>query len=295
MKGIVLAGGTGSRLFPVTRAVSKQLLPIGGKPMVYYPLSVLMMAGIREIAIISTPKDLPTFQELFGSGEQLGLSLTYIEQAAPEGIAQAFLLAEDFIAGDSCALVLGDNIFHAHDMEELFAHCSSRRDGGLIFGYEVEDPTRYGVVGFDEERRVTSIVEKPENPASHYAVTGLYFYDRNVVDIAKSLKPSARGELEITDLNVEYLRSGTLEVELLPRGFAWLDTGTHEDLHNASVYIDTIQKRQGIQIGCLEEIAYEKGFINFDALLELAHNQSKSAYGRYLLSYCNRLKVNALS
>jgi glucose-1-phosphate thymidylyltransferase len=283
MKGIILAGGTGSRLYPITKAVSKQLLPIGGKPMIYYPLSILMLCGIREIAIISTPHDLAHFERLFGSGEDLGLSFTYIEQPRPDGIAQSFILAEDFIANESVALVLGDNIFHGHDMRSLFKNIFKDKEGGLVFGYEVDDPARYGVVAFDEDYRVIDIIEKPKIAPSKYAVTGLYFYDSNVCSIAKKLKPSLRGELEITDLNVEYLKMGALQVKIFERGFAWLDTGTHEDLHNASLYIDTIQKRQGIQIGCLEEIAYEMSYISLLQFKTLAISQKNSSYGQYLL------------
>ena len=277
MKGIILAGGTGSRLFPITHAVSKQLLPIGGKPMVYYPLTTLMMAGIREFALITTPHDSPQFQKLLKDGSQWGISITYIEQPKPEGIAQSFLLAEDFIQDDDVALILGDNIFHSHDLKAIF-----KGQIPMVFGYEVKDPRRYGVVEFDRHHNVKSIVEKPSEPRSNYAVTGLYFYDRDVVEIAKNLTPSARGELEITDVNVEYLKRGKLKVELLGRGFAWLDTGTHEDLQNASLYIDTIQKRQGIQIGCPEEVAYEMGFIPLNQLNEQASLLAKSEYGRYL-------------
>ena len=290
MKGIILAGGTGSRLYPITKAVSKQLLPIGGKPMIYYPLSILMLSGIREIAIISTPHDLPNFKKLFGCGAALGLEFTYIEQLNPNGIAEAFILAEEFIGDQSVALVLGDNIFHSHDMASLFKNFDAHEKGGIIFGYEVEDPSRYGVVVFDENYKVTNIIEKPKTPPSNYAVTGLYFYDKDVCGIAKTLKPSLRGELEITDLNVEYLKRGSLQVKLLERGFAWLDTGTHEDLHNASLYIDTIQKRQGIQIGCLEEIAYQMGYIDEEKLEKLALDQINSSYGAYLLKFHNSIQ-----
>lgn len=285
MKGIILAGGTASRLYPITKVVSKQLLPIGGKPMIYYPLSVLMLAGVRDIAIISTPKDLPLFEKLFQSGEELGLNFTYIEQSKPNGIAESFLLAEDFIAGESVALILGDNVFHSYDMPSLFRGLHEHKEGALVFGYEVENPGRYGVVAFDDDNRVTAIIEKPEVPPSPYAVTGLYFYDSHAVSLAKKLRPSPRGELEITDLNIEYLKQGNLKVKLLERGFAWLDTGTHEDLYNASIYIDTIQKRQGIQIGCLEEIAYQMGYIDIAGLEKLAFLQKNSDYGRYLLSF----------
>ncbi|MDN3504789.1 MAG: glucose-1-phosphate thymidylyltransferase RfbA [Rhabdochlamydiaceae bacterium] len=288
MKGIVLAGGTGSRLFPITTAVSKQLLPIGGKPMIYYPLSTLMLSGIDEIAIISTPEDLPGFEKLFGDGSQLGLTLSYIEQPKPEGLAQAFILAEDFIGDDPVALVLGDNIFHSHDLKSLLNGVKNHQEGGIVFGYEVTDPSRYGVVSFDERHNVIDIIEKPTDPQSNFAVTGLYFYDNDVVEIAKNLDPSARGELEITDVNVSYLKRKKLKVKLLERGFAWLDTGTHEDLHHATVYIDTIQKRQGIQIGCIEEIAYEMGLINLTQLEVLATALAKSEYGRYLFNFIRR-------
>ena len=284
MKGIILAGGTGSRLFPITHAVSKQLLPIGGKPMVYYPLSTLMMAGIREFALISTPHDLPNFQKLLGDGSQWGISIEYIEQAKPEGIAQSFILAEDFIQDDDVALILGDNIFHCHDMRSIFQDLGEC----TVFGYEVSDPRRYGVVEFDCDLNVKDIVEKPEQPKSNYAVTGLYFYDSEVVEIAKNLQPSARGELEITDVNVEYLMRNKLKVKLLERGFAWLDTGTHDDLFNASQYIDTIQKRQGIQIGCPEEVAYQMGYISLEELNQLAKRLAKSEYGQYLLQLVKR-------
>jgi glucose-1-phosphate thymidylyltransferase len=295
MKGIILAGGTGSRLYPITRAVSKQLLPVGGKPMIYYPLSILMLCGITDIAIISTPHDLPSFKKLFGSGEELGLSFTYIEQPKPEGIAQSFILAEDFIANESVALILGDNIFHGHDMGSLFKNIFQSKEGGLVFGYEVDDPSRYGVVAFDEDYRVVDIIEKPKIAPSKYAVTGLYFYDSNVCSIAKKLRPSPRGELEITDLNVEYLKMGALQVKIFERGFAWLDTGTHEDLHNASLYIDTIQKRQGIQIGCLEEIAYEMGYISTLEFERLAAFQKSSSYGQYLLKLSEKTAKTAQS
>lgn len=294
MKGIILAGGTGSRLFPITHAVSKQLLPVGGKPMIYYSLSVLMMCGIDSIAIISTPSDLPNFEKLFGDGSHLGLNLTYIAQPYPEGIAQAFLLAKDFIENQSVALILGDNIFHAYHMKTLFQGMANHSKGGVVFGYEVNDPTRYGVVAFDANHNVIDIIEKPQNPPSNFAVTGLYFYDQNVVKIAENLTPSKRGELEITDVNRAYLNRGELKVKTLERGFAWLDTGTHEDLQNASFYLDTIQKRQGIQIGCLEEVAYEMGYISLEKVYEKAEQYASSAYGQYLFNFVNReLRVSS--
>ncbi|MCF7852911.1 MAG: glucose-1-phosphate thymidylyltransferase RfbA [Simkaniaceae bacterium] len=283
MKGIILAGGSGTRLYPITKAISKQILPVGGKPMIYYPLSTLMLSGISEFAIISTPRDLPFFQSLLGDGSQLGLKIEYIVQKNPEGIAQSFILAEDFIGDDCVALILGDNIFHAHDMKELLSDIDDPLDGGVVFGYEVDDPRRYGVVAFDDSHSVIDIIEKPQHPPSHYAVTGLYFYDNNVVDIANRLKPSNRGELEITDVNRAYLQERALKVKLLGRGFAWLDTGTHTDLQNASSYIDTIQKRQGIQIGCIEEVAYEMGFIDLSTLRAHGEEQANSDYGRYLI------------
>ena len=283
MKGIILAGGSGSRLYPVTLATCKQLLPIYDKPMIYYPLSVLMLAGIREILIISTPEDLPRFQQLLGTGAQCGLQLSYAVQERPKGIAQAFLIAEDFIGEDTVALILGDNIFYGHHLEESLQECQYLESGAIIFGYQVKDPERYGVVSFDNNLRVTSLEEKPKHPASSYAVTGLYFYDNNVVSIAKTLKPSARGELEITDLSRAYLERGELRLRLLEKGFAWLDTGTHDALQQASAYVQTIQERQGIKIACIEEIAYEKGWIAQELLECSAEKYSKNDYGSYLL------------
>jgi len=283
MKGIILAGGKGTRLYPVTLAACKQLLPVFDKPMIYYPLSVLMMAGIRSILIISTPEDLPRFQNLFGNGEHLGLSIEYASQVKPEGIAQAFIIGESFIGQDSVALILGDNIFYGHRLPELLFSCKNLEKGGMIFGYEVNDPERYGVVEFDEDLRVKAIIEKPSEPPSSFAVTGLYFYDHEVVQIAKKLKPSSRGELEITDVNMIYLQQGRLILKLLERGFAWLDTGTHDALQKASVYVQTIQERQGIKIACLEEIAYQMGFISLDQLAKLAKRHASSEYGHYLL------------
>ena len=283
MKGIILAGGSGTRLYPLTRVISKQLIPVYDKPMIYYPLSVLMLAGIRDILIISTPHDLPRFSELFGNGAQLGLNITYAEQPRPEGLAQAFVIGKEFIGNDAVALVLGDNIFFGHGFAEVVQRCSKLTDGGTIFGYLVRDPERYGVVEFDDDMRVIGIEEKPEQPKSRYAVPGLYFYDNSVVDIATSIKPSERGELEITDINTCYLEQGKLKVELLGRGFCWLDTGTHESLQQASSYVQAVQDRQGLKIACLEEIAYSMGYIDAQQVEKMAQQMMKNQYGQYLM------------
>lgn len=282
-KGIVLAGGSGTRLHPVTQSISKQLLPVYDKPMIYYPLSTLMLAGIREICIISTPQDTPRLQQLLGDGKQWGLELTYIVQQKPEGIAQAFTLARDFIADDPVALILGDNVYYGHELETMMANADNQADGATVFAYPVTDPERYGVVSFEPSGKALSIVEKPKKPESRYAVTGLYFYDNRVVDIASALKPSARGELEITDVNLLYLADGQLNVELMGRGMAWLDTGTHDSLLEASQFIQTIEKRQGLKVMCPEEIAYRKGFITAEELEKIAEPLVKSGYGDYLM------------
>ena len=283
MKGIILAGGSGTRLYPLTKAVSKQLMPIYDKPMIYYPLSVLMLAGINEILVISTPEDTPRFEQLLGDGTDLGITLSYAVQEHPEGLAQAFIIGEEFIGEDSVCLILGDNIFYGSGLSNMLQRAALKEKGSTVFGYHVNDPERFGVVEFDKEKKAVSIEEKPEHPKSHYAVTGLYFYDNEVVQIAKAIQPSKRGELEITDINKAYLEKGLLDVEIMGRGFAWLDTGTHESLLEASTFIETIEKRQNLKVACLEEIAYRNGWLDQQQLRTCGESLGKTGYGQYLL------------
>lgn len=289
MKGIILAGGSGTRLYPLTKSVSKQIMPVYDKPMIYYPLSILMLAGIQDILIISTPRDLPMFEELFGTGEDLGLRMSYAVQETPRGLADAFIIGEEFIGDDNVALILGDNIFYGQSFSKLLKEVASREKGATIFGYYVRDPRAYGVVEFDEDGKAISIEEKPEHPKSNYAVPGLYFYDNDVVEIAKNIKPSARGEIEITSVNNAYLERGDLRVETMGRGFAWLDTGTHDALLDAADFVAAFQKRQGLYVSCIEEIAYKRGFITKEQLLKLAEPLMKTEYGKYLVEVAEGL------
>lgn len=290
MKGIVLAGGSGTRLHPITKGISKQLLPIYDKPMIYYPLSVLMLAGIRDILLISTPDDIDGYKRLLGNGSEFGINLSYSLQPSPDGLAQAFIIGEEFIGTDSVCLVLGDNIFYGQGFTPMLKQATSCESGATVFGYQVKDPERFGVVQFDEHRRVISIEEKPKKPKSHFAVTGLYFYDNSVIELAKKVKPSSRGELEITSINQAYLERGELRVELLGRGFAWLDTGTHESLLEAGHFVETLEKRQGYKVACLEEIAFNNGWLGTDDLARIGKSLSKTSYGKYLLSLLEEIK-----
>ncbi len=295
MKGIILAGGSGTRLYPLTRVVSKQLLPVYDKPMIYYPLSIHMMSGIKDILIISTPEDLHRFEDLLGDGSRLGINISYKVQPKPEGLAQAFIIGEEFIGKDSVSLILGDNIFYGHDLPHLLQNAAKLKNGGTVFAYAVKDPSRYGVVEFDKNQSVISIEEKPENPKSKFAVTGLYFYDNSVIEIAKNITPSHRGELEITDVNKEYLKQGSLNVELLGRGYAWLDMGTHASLLRAAAYVEAIQERQGFLLACLEEISFRMGYIGAEELKDLASDMLKNDYGKYLMAVYNEAKENNIA
>lgn len=290
MKGIILAGGSGTRLYPITKAISKQLVPVYDKPMIYYPLSTMMLAGIKDIMLISTPRDISRFEDLLGDGTQLGINIEYKIQENPNGLAEAFVLGEEFIGDDSVCLILGDNIYYGSGLSKLVQRSAQKTSGATVFGYQVSDPERFGVVEFDDNQHVISIEEKPEHPASNYAVTGMYFYDNSVVEIAKTMKPSPRGELEITDVNRAYLEKGQLDVELLGRGYAWLDTGTHESLHDAAAFIETVQKRQNLQVACIEEVAFRMGYIDKDQLIELAQPLKKNAYGQYMLRIAEESK-----